>query len=96
MSTIRSAHHSFSTSPGVADTNNALGTRCQNSSNASGRLSSALGKRYPPATNPSLRLRSPPCMARSCGSMTCDSSATKSQPRFFLVLPDPAFESKLR
>ena len=59
------AHHAVSISPGVADTNNACGTRSQNSSNVSGRLSSADGSRYPPATRFRLRDRSPPCIARS-------------------------------
>ena len=75
------AHQAASVSPGVALTNSAFGTRAQNSSKFSGRLSSALGSRYPPLTSPSFRERSPPCMARSCGSITCDSSATSNHSR---------------
>ena len=74
-------HQASSVSPGVALTSRAFGTRAQNSSKRSGRLSSALGSLYPPATSPSFRERSPPCMARSCGSITCDSSATSSHSR---------------
>ena len=75
------AHQAASVSPGVALTRSAFGTRAQNSSKLSGRLSSALGSRYPPLTKPSFRERSPPCMARSCGSITCDSSATSNHSR---------------
>ena len=58
-------HHASSIAPGVALTSNARGTRSQNSSNVSGRLSNADGSLYPPATSPSFLDRSPPCIALS-------------------------------
>ena len=48
-------------------------------SNASGRLSIALGRRNPYSTSVSLRARSPPHMARTCGMVWCDSSTTRSK-----------------
>jgi hypothetical protein len=45
-----------------------------NSSNLSGRLSSALGRRKPCSTRVSLRARSPRYMAPTCGMVWCDSS----------------------
>ena len=75
--------HSCSSSPGVAETSRHFGTRCQNSSPVNGRLSKAEGKRYPYFTKLSFRLLSPPDMARNCGSMTCDSSATNNQSSLF-------------
>src|SRR6266567_1548686 len=49
-------------------------TRFAHSSNRSGRLSRALGRRKPCSTRVSLRLWSPANMPRSCGSVTCASS----------------------
>eukprot|EP00967_Tisochrysis_lutea_P152487 scaffold298900_cov33-Tisochrysis_lutea.AAC.2 len=65
--------------PGVADTSTARGTRSQNSSSQSGRLSSAEGNRNPCSTRASLRARSPACIAASCGTVTCDSSTISNQ-----------------
>ena len=48
----------------------------RNSSNMSGRLSSALGRRNPYSTSVNLRARSPLNMPPICGSVTCDSSTT--------------------
>ena len=45
-----------------------------NSSNLSGRLSSALGRRKPYSTSVSLRARSPRYIAWTCGTVWCDSS----------------------
>src|SRR5690242_14176604 len=60
--------------PGVADTKMVRGSRCSHSSNFSGRLSSALGKRKPNSTKVSLRERSPLYIAPNCGIVTCDRS----------------------
>ena len=53
--------------PGVADTKIICGASCSHSSNFSGRLSSADGRRKPYSTSVSLRERSPLYMAPSCG-----------------------------
>ena len=49
-------------------------TCSSNSSNLSGRLSSALGRRKPYSTSVSLRARSPRYIAPTCGTVWCDSS----------------------
>ena len=48
----------------------------RHSSNLSGRLSSALGRRKPNSTSVSLRERSPLYIAPICGTVWCDSSTT--------------------
>ena len=51
-------------------------TSASNSSNLSGRLSSADGSRKPYSTSVSLRERSPRYIAPICGTVWCDSSMT--------------------
>jgi len=62
--------------PGVAETNTIWGTSASNSSNVSGRLSYADGSRNPKSTRFFLRARSPSCIPRTWGTVTCDSSIT--------------------
>src|SRR5215216_4193399 len=64
-------------SPGVADMNTIWSTFLMNSSNRSGRLSSALGSRNPNSTSVSLRVLSPSYIPWICGTVTCDSSRTE-------------------
>ena len=62
--------------PGVADRYTVCPIRPANSSQVSGRLSSADGSRKPWSTSVRLREASPSCMAPICGTVTCDSSIT--------------------
>ncbi len=64
--------------PGVADTKIICGAMDSHSSNFSGRLSSAEGRRKPYSTSVSLRERSPLYMAPSCGMVWWLSSTTSS------------------
>ena len=64
---------------GVADKNTHCGIRSSTSSNRSGRLSRALGKRNPCSTNWSLRLRSPMYWPCNCGTATWLSSMTNKK-----------------
>jgi hypothetical protein len=59
---------------GVAETKTTWFHICSNSSNFSGRLSRALGRRKPCSTRVSCAGWSPLYMALICGSVTCDSS----------------------
>ncbi|CSI92128.1 Uncharacterised protein [Vibrio cholerae] len=59
---------------GVADTKMVCGANASNSSNLSGRLSKAEGRRKPNSTSVSFRERSPLNIAPICGTVTCDSS----------------------
>ncbi len=61
---------------GVADMYTVWCTRSVNSSNFSGRLSIALGRRNPCSTSTDLRERSPSYMPPIWGTVTCDSSIT--------------------
>ena len=65
-----------SNADGVADTNITWWARSRNSSNRSGRLSSADGSRNPYSTSVCLRDRSPSYMPPICGTVWCDSSMT--------------------
>ncbi len=64
----------ISYSLGVAETNNRRSNFFSHSSNRSGRLSMALGRRNPCSTSVLLRLKSPANIPRICGTVTCDSS----------------------
>ena len=75
-STTAPAERRSSKSPGVAETLIICGTSDMNSSNWSGRLSSAEGSRKPYSTRVSLRARSPLNIPPIWGSDTCDSSTT--------------------
>ena len=75
-STITPPESCSSDSPGVADTKIICGTSPMNSSNCSGRLSSADGRRKPYSTRVVFRARSPLNIPPICGSDTCDSSTT--------------------
>ena len=70
---------SSSYGPGVALMKMAWLTEPSNSSNVSGRLSSADGRRNPKSTRISLRVRSFLYMPTTCGTVMCDSSTTSSQ-----------------
>ena len=65
-------------SPGVADTNTIWFSFDSTSSNLSGRLSNAEGRRKPYSTSVFLRAKSPPYIARTWGRVTWLSS-TKSR-----------------
>ena len=69
-----------SNSPGVAESITSWPTLGRNSSNFSGRLSSAEGSRKPKSTSVCLRERSPSYMPPIWGTVWCDSSTkvTKS------------------
>ena len=78
-STVR-VDSAFSNWPGVAETITRRGTRSRNSSNLSGRLSIAEGRRKPKSIRVDLRERSPSYMPPICGIVWWDSSTktTKS------------------
>ena len=62
--------------PGVADRYTVWPIRSANSSQVSGRLSTADGSRKPKSTRLRLRDMSPSYMPPICGTVTCDSSMT--------------------
>ncbi len=67
---------SFSYAPGVAEVKMTWPMSFSNSSNLSGRLSRADGRRKPCSTSTSLRERSPAYIPPICETVTCDSSMT--------------------